>query len=201
MSDLPNRPVLITRECTATLVPSGTPITLQYGQHVIVTQAHGDSFTVRLAQGQLAHLDAYNGRALDLPAPPDAASQASQASDASTSSGAARDPTTSSALLTARQVLKQLKTVFDPEIPVNIVDLGLIYDCTASPLPSGEYRVKIQMSMTAPGCGMGDVLRAEAQAKAQAVPGVGEVDVEVVWEPPWTPQRMSMAARLQLGML
>lgn len=201
MSDLPTAPVLVTRECTATLVPSGAPITLQYGQRVIVTQAYGGSFTVRLAQGQLAHLDARNGEALDLPTPPGVGDTA-RGPDAVPSSNAAVDPAAAgSALLTARQVLEQLKTVFDPEIPVNIVDLGLIYDCAATPLPAGGYRVAIQMSMTAPGCGMGDVLRAEAQTKAQAVPGVREVDVEVVWEPPWTPQRMSIAARLQLGMM
>ena len=97
------------------------------------------------------------------------------------------------------QVIKQLKTVFDPEIPVNVVDLGLIYACDAQPLPEGGHRVEIKMSMTAPGCGMGDVLREDAIARVKAVPGVSDVDIELVWDPPWDMSRMSDAARLQLG--
>ena len=100
-----------------------------------------------------------------------------------------------------RKVIEQLKTVYDPEIPVNVVDLGLIYACDARPLPDGSHRVEIQMSMTAPGCGMGDVLRDDALARVQTVPGVSDVDIELVWDPPWNPSRMSEAARLQLGML
>jgi len=88
--------------------------------------------------------------------------------------------------------------VFDPEIPINLVDLGLIYRCEAVPLPEG-HRVEIDMSMTAPGCGMGDVLREDVRRKIQGLPGVREVRVEVVWDPPWGPSRMSDAARLQLG--
>jgi len=96
-------------------------------------------------------------------------------------------------------VWEQLRTVFDPEIPVNLVDLGLIYHCQAVPLPEGGRRVEIKMSMTAPGCGMGDVLKEDVRRKVQSVPGVREVDVEVVWDPPWDASRMSDAARLQLG--
>jgi len=97
-----------------------------------------------------------------------------------------------------QRVWEQLKTVFDPEIPVNLVDLGLIYRCEAVPLPEG-HRVEVDMSMTAPGCGMGDVLREDVRRKIQGLPGVREVRVEVVWDPPWGPSRMSDAARLQLG--
>lgn len=100
-----------------------------------------------------------------------------------------------------QQVIETLKTVFDPEIPVNVVDLGLIYVCEAHPLAAGGYRVEIKMSMTAPGCGMGDVLKEDACTKVRAVPGVTEVDFEIVWDPPWDASRMSEAARLQLGML
>jgi metal-sulfur cluster biosynthetic enzyme len=98
------------------------------------------------------------------------------------------------------QVMGQLKNVFDPEIPINVVDLGLIYGCEAQPLEDGTYRIDIKMSMTAPGCGMGDVLKNDAQAEVKLVPGVSDVDVELVWEPPWGQDRMSEAARLQLGM-
>jgi len=97
------------------------------------------------------------------------------------------------------RVWEQLKTVFDPEIPVNVVDLGLIYRCEALPLPDGGHRVEIDMSMTAPGCTMGDVLKEDVRRKVQGVPGVKEVEVQVVWNPPWDASRMSDAARLQLG--
>jgi probable FeS assembly SUF system protein SufT len=97
------------------------------------------------------------------------------------------------------RVWEQLKTVFDPEIPVNVVDLGLIYRCEALPLPDGGQRVEIDMSMTAPGCTMGDVLKEDVRRKVQGVPGVKEVEVQVVWDPPWDASRMSEAARLQLG--
>jgi probable FeS assembly SUF system protein SufT len=100
-----------------------------------------------------------------------------------------------------QQVIETLKTVFDPEIPVNVVDLGLIYVCEAHLLADGGHRVEIKMSMTAPGCGMGDVLKEDAFTKVQTVPGVTEVDVEIVWDPPWDTSRMSDAAQLQLGML
>ena len=98
------------------------------------------------------------------------------------------------------QVLDQLKNVFDPEIPVNVVDLGLIYVCQAEPLADGTHRVEVKMSMTAPGCGMGDVLTEDARTAIQSVPGVSEIDIELVWDPPWGKDRMSDAARLQLGM-
>jgi metal-sulfur cluster biosynthetic enzyme len=99
------------------------------------------------------------------------------------------------------EVWAQLRTVYDPEIPVNVVDLGLIYECVASPLSSGGQRIAIKMSMTAPGCGMVDLLRDETRARVQTVSGVAEVDVELVWDPPWDPSRMSEAARLELGWL
>ena len=96
-------------------------------------------------------------------------------------------------------VWDQLKTVFDPEIPVNIADLGLIYSCVTTPLEQGGNRIAIKMSMTAPGCGMGNVLKADVEGKLSKLPDVKEVDVEIVFEPPWGPSRMSEAAKLQLG--
>jgi probable FeS assembly SUF system protein SufT len=97
-------------------------------------------------------------------------------------------------------VWDQLKTIYDPEIPVNIVDLGLVYECRVGPLSSGGYSVDVQMTLTAPGCGMGDVLRADALNKIAHVPGVKHVNVEVVIDPPWDQSMMSEAAKLQLGM-
>ena len=96
-------------------------------------------------------------------------------------------------------VWDQLKTVFDPEIPVNIADLGLIYSCVTAPLDEGGNRIDIKMSMTAPGCGMGNVLKADVENKLGKLPDVKEVHVEIVFEPPWNPSRMSEAAKLQLG--
>ncbi len=112
---------------------------------------------------------------------------------------AAEEPRAIDGPFEEERVWEQLKTVFDPEIPVNVVDLGLIYRCEALPLPGGGHRVEIDMSMTAPGCTMGDVLKDDVRRKVQGVPGVKEVEVQVVWDPPWDASRMSDAARLQLG--
>lgn len=99
------------------------------------------------------------------------------------------------------RVIAQLRAVFDPEIPVHVVDLGLIYACEAHPVEGGGQRVEIKISMTAPAYGMGDVLNEDARARVQTVPGIAGVDVEIVWDPPWDKSRVSEAARLQLGML
>jgi probable FeS assembly SUF system protein SufT len=98
------------------------------------------------------------------------------------------------------RVWDQLRTVYDPEIPVNIVDLGLVYECKSEALPEGGHRVKVKLTMTAPGCGMGDIIKRDAEQKIAAVPGVREAHVEVVFDPPWTMDRMSEAVRLQLGL-
>jgi len=98
-----------------------------------------------------------------------------------------------------QMVWDELKTVYDPEIPINIADLGLIYSCVTEPLVGGGRRIDIKMSMTAPGCGMGNVLKADVENKLAHLPGVQEVHVEIVFDPPWGPARMSEAAKLQLG--
>ncbi|HYV67681.1 MAG TPA: iron-sulfur cluster assembly protein [Myxococcales bacterium] len=112
---------------------------------------------------------------------------------------AAAAPPTNDGPFEEEKVWEQLRTVFDPEIPVNVVELGLIYRCEALPLPEGGYRVEIDMSMTAPGCGMADVIQEDVRGKVRSAPGVREVSVRIVWDPPWDPSRMSDAARLQLG--
>jgi probable FeS assembly SUF system protein SufT len=112
----------------------------------------------------------------------------------------AREETTPSGPFELEQVTEQLKTVFDPEIPINVVDLGLIYACDAHQLADGTHRVEIKMSMTAPGCGMGDVLRDDVRARVRGVVGVSEVDVELVWDPPWDQSRLTDGARLELGL-
>ena len=171
------------RSCEATLIPSGEKVQLSQGDRVLVTQALGGSFTVQTEAGYLARIAASDADSLGL--------EVRRAQDEPAEAGP----------FDLQKVTENLKTVFDPEIPVNVVDLGLIYVCEAHQLADGGHRVEIKMSMTAPGCGMGDVLKEDARAKVQAVPGVKEVDIEIVWEPPWDQSRMSEAARLQLGML
>jgi len=183
--DQPGRPqrIVLSRDCAATLIPRGEPLRLAQGEAVALTQALGGSFTVRTASGQLARIAGDDADALGLEPP--------RPSEPSAAAGA----------FDLDQVFAMLRSVYDPEIPVNVVDLGLIYQCQAQPLADGGQRVTIKMSMTAPGCGMGDVLKEEARAKLQALPGVSQVEVELVWEPPWDQSRMSEAARLQLGLL
>lgn len=187
--DNPNKPdtakqVAVRRDCEATLIPSGEKAVLPRGDSVVVTHASGNNITVRTSSGALARIAARDADAVGLPVEP------------SSHAGGATSGTFS-----LDRVFDQLKKVFDPEIPVNVIDLGLIYACEAFPLASGGHRVEIKMAMTAPGCGMGDVLKEEARARVLEAPGVEEVDVEIVWEPPWDPSRMSEAAWLQLGVL
>jgi probable FeS assembly SUF system protein SufT len=172
----------LTRDCNATIIPSGDKLRLSQGDCVILKQALGGSFTVQTDCGYLARISATDADAIGLDIPQ--------------SQEVLREGP-----FDIQQVMAQLATVFDPEIPVNVVDLGLIYLCEATEIEGGGHCVKIEMSMTAPGCGMGDVLREDARARVKTVPGVTEVDVTIVWDPPWDRSRMSEAARLQLGML
>jgi len=178
--------IALTRDCDATTIPSGEKIRLLQGESVVLTQALGGSFTVRTDLGYLARIAAVDADAIGFISSP-------RPSEAVIPQSAYRH-------FDIDQVMAKLSTVFDPEIPVNVVDLGLIYLCEATEIEGGGHAVKIQMSMTAPGCGMGDVLRQDALERVKTVAGVTEVDVEIVWDPPWDRSRMSEAARLQLGM-
>ena len=182
MSPAQTTPVELVRDCDVTLIPSGHTTTLKAGEKIVVTQALGGTVTIQTAAGQLARISPKDAQALGL------------AEDAAGAQPSPWGP------FEYEQVIEQLKTVFDPEIPVNIVDLGLIYRCDAHVQPDGSYRVDIKMSMTAPGCGMGDVLQHDVRSRVQTVPGVSEVDVEVVWDPAWDQSRLSDAARLELGL-
>jgi len=170
------------QSCQATVIPGGQPMLLQEGEQVVVTQTLGGSATVQTSMGYLVRISAEDSVALGLTEP------------------VAETLHVDGAPFDMEQVLGRLKNVFDPEIPINVVDLGLIYGCEAQLLDDGTHRIDIKMSMTAPGCGMGDVLKNDAQTEVKLVPGVSDVDVELVWEPPWGQDRMSEAARLQLGM-
>jgi len=103
--------------------------------------------------------------------------------------------------VTANSIWAQLRTCYDPEIPVNIVDLGLIYDCQATPLPAGGSKVEVKMTLTAPGCGMSEILKTDIENKIREMPGVAEAVVAVVWDPPWHQSMMSDAAKLELGLM
>jgi probable FeS assembly SUF system protein SufT len=177
-------PVALTRECMAMTVPDGNWTLLRAGQEVQITQQLGASITVQTSRGTLVRIAATDADALGLDAPDDLG----HAGD-----GGRR--------FEMGRVLEALDGVYDPEIPISIVALGLVYRCEEVEGPLRTRRIEIDMTMTAPGCGMGDVLRADAERAVLAVPGVDEVQVNLVWEPPWTIQRMSQAARLQLGLL
>ena len=169
----------LSREVDATQIPSGIPHKLAAGTKVRLMQALGGSYTVMTDFGYMARIDAKDADALGL----------------TPSAGAGDAPQEFSEKL----VWDLLKTVYDPEIPVNVVDLGLIYACQITPIADGN-KIDIKMTMTAPGCGMSDVLKADIQRKLASLPTVKEMNVEVVFDPPWHPGRMSEGARLQLGL-
>ncbi|MCS6862501.1 MAG: putative Fe-S cluster assembly protein SufT [Abditibacteriales bacterium] len=177
--------VTLTRDCEAIEIPSGHKTTLPAGTEVTITQSLGDSFTVVTERGYMARIDAEDADALGKEVPQVSAQ------------GAAAQVNKPLEEL----VWEALRTCYDPEIPVNIVDLGLVYGCEVTPLPEGGHRVAVTMTLTAPGCGMGDVLKADAERKIARLPGVKEVHVELVIDPPWSPERMSEVAKLQLGLL
>ena len=170
------------RECEAVEIPSGTRRHLPAGTVVRISQFLGSGYTVVSDIGYMCRIDAKDADALGLSPPV----------------GGKEDGTPQAAFSEA-MVWDQLKTVYDPEIPVNIVDLGLIYACDITALENSGRKIDVKMSMTAPGCGMGNVLKADVESKLVRLPEVKEVNVQVVFDPPWHPGRMSEAAKLQLG--
>ena len=178
-------PVILRRECTARTVPAGETVVLSEGGEVEVVQHLGRSITVRTQLGSLLRIDDDDADAIGLVPPVDGDVEAAVDEGG----------------LTAERVLDALRGVYDPEIPVDVVELGLVYRCDVLAEDDGTRRVEIDMSMTAPGCGMGDVLADDAERIVAALAGVDAVEVRLVFEPPWTVERMSDAARLRLGML
>ncbi len=174
------QPVTVTRNCAVIGIPTGISATIPAGTAVRVMQHLGTGYTVVTEYGQMFRIDNKDADAIGLPIPE-------------------MTETAEPAAFSENLVWDQMKTVYDPEIPVNIVDLGLIYSCQITPLDEGGKKIDVKMSMTAPGCGMGDVLKRDVETKIARVPEVREVNVEVVFDPPWNPGRMSEAARLQLG--
>lgn len=171
----------VKREVEATLIPSGVKVTLQPGSQVFVTQALGNSYTVYV-NGNLVRVAGKDGDALGL--------VILDSPDVNHMEGSIED-----------KIWAILKTCFDPEIPVNIVDLGLVYNCNVIPLGMNEYNIEVVMTLTAPGCGMGPVIVGEVNEKIRQINGVKDVKVDLVFDPPWDRSKMSDEAKLQLGLL
>jgi probable FeS assembly SUF system protein SufT len=174
----------LSRDVSATWIPSGTPVTLKKGERVMITQSLGGSYTV-VINGNMVRIE---GKDADAIGKPVIAAQPELPSDPK-------------APVDRQKVWDQMKTCYDPEIPVNIVDLGLVYDCDIKPLDKGGSRIEVKMTLTAPGCGMGETIRRDVESKIKTLPGVSEVDVQLVWEPQWNQSMMSEAAKLQLGLM
>jgi probable FeS assembly SUF system protein SufT len=179
-----NELITLSRDCEAIAIPYGEKVVLPAGSLVRVMQSLGGTYTVISEQG-LVRI-------------------AGQDADALGQETATASQIGASAVVSAPEVEKlvwdQLRAVYDPEIPVNAVDLGLVYVCQITPLPEGGHKAEVKMTLTAPGCGMGPVLHADAESKIKGVPGIQEVEVEIVLDPPWDPSMMSEAAKLELGM-
>ncbi len=177
--------IRLSREARAQLIPSGDIVILQKGQPVKITQALGGSYTLYI-NGNLVKLSGEDADAIGMePVQPE-------------TSDADFDP---DAPVAEEVIWEKLKSCYDPEIPVNIVDLGLVYELVITPHSDGGNMVVVKMTLTAPGCGMGPSIAADAEYKVGQIPGVTEVKVELVWEPLWNRDMMSDAAKLQLGML
>jgi probable FeS assembly SUF system protein SufT len=186
--------VTIVRDVNSIRIPSGEHGLLKEGTEVTITQVAGGTFTVQFIGG-LARIEGKDADALGK-TPEDAAPKKKGEPKKSTGPATQED--------LEKQVWDALKTCYDPEIPVNIVDLGLIYDCDVQSVgdgKSGEYKIQVNMTLTAPGCGMGPVIQQDAFTKIMELDGVQEANVEVVWDPPWNQGMMTEAAKLQLGFM
>ena len=177
---------IISRDCQATAVPSGEMVTLPKGSKVNITHRLGGNFTVIWDYG-MARIDRENVDALGEELPTSVVQNSLKIEH--------QGPPDESA------IWEELKTVFDPEIPVNIVDLGLVYSLNIEEKENDNYNVNVTMTLTAPGCGMGPVSAEDAKNKMRDVPGVTEVDVELVWDPPWNQDMISEEGKMQLGLI
>ena len=180
----PNEAITLKRECEAALIPTGTPILLQEGTVVFITQALGGSYTVNV-NGNLARIADTDADALGF--------------EVSHSTRIDNKELVGDGSVDEDQIWDQLRTCYDPEIPINIVELGLIYECVVNKTENGN-RVDILMTLTAPGCGMGQFLADDVKSKVASLDNVTDVNVELTFDPPWSQDMMSEAARLQTGM-
>ncbi len=178
-----NEPVTFSRDCPAVLIPAGEKVTLPQGSTGFLTQALGGSFTIYI-EGNLFRVAGRDGDAIGKPAiaGPEVPEDATEADIESA-------------------VWQQLRTCYDPEIPINIVELGLVYECKIERAESGNRVAKVKMTLTAPGCGMGEILAQDVRDKIEMIPTVERADVELVFDPPWNQSMMSEEARLEAGLL
>lgn len=178
-----NDSVELSRDCQAVAIPAGHGTTLPKGTAGVVTQALGGSYTLMTPMG-LFRIDGRDGDAIGR-----------EILGGTVEKGAAGGE------FNEDLIWEQMKSCFDPEIPVNIVDLGLIYSVAVEDREGGGRKVGVKMTLTAPGCGMGEIIRQDVMGRVASLPGVDEVDVELVFDPPWNQGMMTEAARLQLGLL
>jgi probable FeS assembly SUF system protein SufT len=172
------------RDCPAVQIPDGARVTIPAGTSAFLTQSLGGSYTLQVPDlGGLFRVAGQDGDALGFEPTAGTAAAASEQGPVSED-----------------QVWGELRNVYDPEIPVNIVDLGLVYDMRIVPQDGGLSRVEVQMTLTAPGCGMGHAISMDAKERIERLSGVGEADVRLVWDPPWNPQMISSEGRAKLGM-
>ncbi len=177
-----SEPVRFERDCEAVLVPQGESVTLPAGSVGYITQALGGSWTV-FVEGNLMRVAGKDADAIGKEPPP----------PIELPEGASDDEV-------EKLVWTQLRTCFDPEIPINIVDLGLVYEVAVQRRDAGDRRVEVRMTLTAPACGMGEILVDDVRGKLEMIPTVAEADVELVFDPPWNRSMMSEVARLETGM-
>ena len=175
------------RDCEVILIPAGQKFTIPAGTKGVITQALGGNYTIATSYGlsQLPEKD-LDALGIDKPAP-----NTEQKTSAAKTNGEVSED----------EVWGQLKQCYDPEIPVNIVDLGLVYDCRLTRKDDGGTRVEVKMTLTAPGCGMGPAIAHDAQSKILTIDGVDEAEVQLVWDPPWNQNMISEAGRMKLGMI
>ena len=177
--------IQLKREVSAIQIPSGDTLTLPAGMPVFITQRLGGTYTVATSQG-LARISAQDADALGI----DVEEEKKKQQEVARLKDAPLE----------EQVWGQLKSVYDPEIPVDIVNLGLVYDCFIEE-SDGKNVVSVKMTLTAPGCGMGPVIAADAQAKIMTIDGIDDAKVELVWDPPWNQEMISEEGKMKLGMI
>lgn len=181
----PPEPIKLIRDCEVVQIPEGFRVRLARGTTVRITQSLGDTYTVATEYGTLVRIDGRDADAIGLEV---------------------RKPTgeTSTEKLTTEEVKERvwtaLRGVYDPEIPVNVVDLGLVYTNEVTSLPDEKHKVNVTMTLTAPGCGMGGVLKDDAERRIRDIPTVSTAQVDIVVDPPWSQDMMSEAAKLELGL-
>jgi len=181
-----NTEFTLSRDCEAIQIPSGQKTTIPAGTQGVITQSLGGSYTIATYQG-LARIEEKDLDALGL--------ERSQARSTQ------KPVPVANGEVSEDDVWNQLRQCYDPEIPVNIVDLGLVYDCRLIKKGDGGTRVEVKMTLTAPGCGMGPAIAHDAQSKILSIDGVDEADVQLVWDPPWNQNMISEAGRMKLGMI